>query len=109
MAIIEIQGLAKSYRIYQKKEGLLASVRGLFHREYRQVEAVRAEPRLHVLEVASDGSAAHVRELLSHLEAAGAPALKVSTHRPSLDDVFLSLTGSQAARTASPAEKELAR
>src|SRR6478752_10693949 len=41
MAIIEIQGLAKSYRIYQKKEGLLASVRGLFHREYRQVEAVR--------------------------------------------------------------------
>ena len=41
MAIIEIQGLAKSYRIYQKKEGLLASVRGLFHREYRTVEAVR--------------------------------------------------------------------
>ena len=30
--------------------------------------------------------------MLGHLEAAGAPALKVSTHRPSLDDVFLSLT-----------------
>jgi len=30
-------------------------------------------------------------------EAVGAPALKVSTHRPSLDDVFLSLTGGQAA------------
>ena len=83
--------------------------RGGYDRALGQVEAVRAEPRLHVLEVASDGSAAHVRELLSHLEAAGAPALKVSTHRPSLDDVFLSLTGSQAARTASPAEKELAR
>ena len=41
MAIIEIQGLAKSYRIYQKQEGLLASVRGLFHRAYRDVEAVR--------------------------------------------------------------------
>ena len=41
MAIIEIQGLAKSYRIYQKQEGLLASVRGLFHRAYREVEAVR--------------------------------------------------------------------
>ncbi len=41
MAIIEIQGLAKSYRIYQKQEGLLASVRGLFHRTYREVEAVR--------------------------------------------------------------------
>ena len=41
MAIIEIDGLAKSYRIYQKKEGLLASVAGLFHREYREVRAVR--------------------------------------------------------------------
>ena len=41
MAIIEIEGLAKSYRIYQKNEGLLASVRGLFHREYRDVHAVR--------------------------------------------------------------------
>jgi len=41
MAIIEIEGLAKSYRIYQKQEGLLASVRGLFRRSYRDVEAVR--------------------------------------------------------------------
>jgi len=41
MAIIEITGLAKSYRIYQKSEGLLASIRGLFHREYRDVHAVR--------------------------------------------------------------------
>ena len=29
MPIIEIGGLAKSYRVYQKKEGLLAAVRGL--------------------------------------------------------------------------------
>ena len=41
MATIEIQGLAKSYRVYQKKEGLGASIRGLFHRQYRTVEAVR--------------------------------------------------------------------
>jgi ABC-2 type transport system ATP-binding protein len=41
MAMIEIAGLAKSYRIYQKQEGLLASVRGLFHRTYREVAAVR--------------------------------------------------------------------
>jgi viologen exporter family transport system ATP-binding protein len=41
MAIIEIEGLAKSYRIYQKQEGLLAAVRGLFRRRYRDVEAVR--------------------------------------------------------------------
>ena len=41
MAIIEIQGLTKSYRIYRKQEGLLASMRGLFSRTYKQVEAVR--------------------------------------------------------------------
>ena len=41
MPIIEIEGLAKSYRVYQKTEGLAASLGGLFHREYREVEAVR--------------------------------------------------------------------
>ncbi|MCH8043705.1 MAG: ABC transporter ATP-binding protein [Planctomycetes bacterium] len=41
MAIIEIDNLAKSYRVYQKKEGLMASVRGLFSRTYRDVRAVR--------------------------------------------------------------------
>jgi ABC-2 type transport system ATP-binding protein len=41
MAVIEIQGLSKSYRVYQKKEGLGASIAGLFRRQYRQIEAVR--------------------------------------------------------------------
>ena len=80
-----------------------------YNRALGQLDAVRADRRLHILEIASNGSAAQVRGLLSHLEAAGAPALKVSTHRPSLDDVFLSLTGGQAAATASAATKELAR
>ena len=40
MAIIEIKNLAKSYQVYQKKEGLWASVRGLAKREYREVKAV---------------------------------------------------------------------
>ena len=39
--IIRIRGLAKSYQIYQKREGLWASFTGLFRREYRQVQAVR--------------------------------------------------------------------
>ena len=39
--IIEIQGLAKSYSVYQKSEGLAASLRGLFRRKYRTVQAVR--------------------------------------------------------------------
>jgi ABC-2 type transport system ATP-binding protein len=41
MAIIEIESLAKSYRVHQKREGLWASVKALFRRQYRSVEAVR--------------------------------------------------------------------
>src|SRR3954451_4414629 len=41
MYVIEIRGLQKSYRVYHKKEGLGAAMRGLFRREYRDVEAVR--------------------------------------------------------------------
>jgi ABC-2 type transport system ATP-binding protein len=41
MSVIEIRGLSKSYRVYQKKEGLGASIRGLFRRQYRDVQAVR--------------------------------------------------------------------
>ncbi|OHB77614.1 MAG: ABC transporter [Planctomycetes bacterium RBG_16_64_10] len=40
MAIIELDGLAKSYRVYQKKEGLRASFVGLLRRDYRDVQAV---------------------------------------------------------------------
>jgi ABC-2 type transport system ATP-binding protein len=41
MSTIEIKSLAKSYRIYQKKEGLASAFTGLFRREYRLVEAVK--------------------------------------------------------------------
>jgi len=41
MPIIEIEHLVKSYRVYQKREGLGAAIKGLFHREHRTVEAVR--------------------------------------------------------------------
>jgi ABC-2 type transport system ATP-binding protein len=41
MPVISVSGLCKSYRVYQKAEGLMASVRGLFKREYREVQAVR--------------------------------------------------------------------
>ena len=42
MAIIEIEKLSKSYQVYQKKEGLLPSIGGLFRRQYRTIEAVRS-------------------------------------------------------------------
>jgi ABC-2 type transport system ATP-binding protein len=41
MSIIEIKGLKKTYQVYQKKEGLRSSLRGLFKREYKQVKAVQ--------------------------------------------------------------------
>ncbi len=42
MPIIDIQGLTKTYRVYQKrKEGLASAVTGLFRRQYRTVQAVR--------------------------------------------------------------------
>jgi len=39
--VIDVVGLAKEYRVYDKPEGLLASMRGLFHRPSRVVEAVK--------------------------------------------------------------------
>src|SRR5262249_14552135 len=40
MPIIEAEGLSKAYRVYQKKDGFLGAVRGLFRREYKEVRAV---------------------------------------------------------------------
>ncbi|MFM8380290.1 MAG: ATP-binding cassette domain-containing protein, partial [Planctomycetia bacterium] len=39
--VIEVEGLAKAYRVFDKPEGLVASVRGLFHRPSRLVEALK--------------------------------------------------------------------
>src|SRR3954471_20628844 len=40
MAIIEADGLTKTYRVFQKKDGLLGALRGLYKREYKEVRAV---------------------------------------------------------------------
>src|SRR4030081_3305794 len=40
MPIIEAVGLTKTYRVFQKKEGLLGALRGLVRREYKEVRAV---------------------------------------------------------------------
>src|SRR5713101_9777365 len=41
MAIIEANELTKTYRVAQKKPGFLGAVRGLFRRQYKEVQAVR--------------------------------------------------------------------
>jgi viologen exporter family transport system ATP-binding protein len=40
MPIIEADGLSKTYRVFQKKEGVLGALRGLYRREYKEVKAV---------------------------------------------------------------------
>src|SRR5438105_477793 len=40
MPIITANGLSKTYRVFQKKEGLLGALRNLFHRQYKEVRAV---------------------------------------------------------------------
>jgi ABC-2 type transport system ATP-binding protein len=40
-AVIRVEGLAKEYRVFDKPEGLGASLRGLFRRTSRAVEALR--------------------------------------------------------------------
>jgi ABC-2 type transport system ATP-binding protein len=40
MPVIEVRDLSKTYQVYRKREGLIASIGGLFHREYERVTAV---------------------------------------------------------------------
>jgi ABC-2 type transport system ATP-binding protein len=63
-----------------------------YQRAARSVDTVRTDEPLRILEVATDATSADVYATLGRLRAAGATALKVSIHRPSLDDVFMSLT-----------------
>ena len=42
MPTIDVNNLTKTYRVYQKKEGLWQAIRGLGRREYKQVQAVRS-------------------------------------------------------------------
>ncbi|MBX3436349.1 MAG: ABC transporter ATP-binding protein [Planctomycetaceae bacterium] len=41
MPAIEVNNLTKTYRVYRKREGVWASITGLFRREFKVVEAVK--------------------------------------------------------------------
>jgi ABC-2 type transport system ATP-binding protein len=41
MPVVEVRELSKTFRVHQKREGLRASIAGLFRRRYREVHAVR--------------------------------------------------------------------
>jgi ABC-2 type transport system ATP-binding protein len=40
MSMIEAVGLTKTYRVVQRKEGMWGALKGLYHREYKEVRAV---------------------------------------------------------------------
>src|SRR5688500_18306687 len=42
MPAIVVRHLSKTYRVYRKREGVLASLTGLFRREHKEVQAVRS-------------------------------------------------------------------
>lgn len=58
-------------------------------------EPATSRPEQLIIEVSTDGSADRVHELLAQLHARGASAAHLSLHKPSLDDVFLSMTAKE--------------
>jgi ABC-2 type transport system ATP-binding protein len=60
-------------------------------------EAVHADADRRALRVATDGSAKQLKHLLDRMERQGVTVARVALRRPSLDDVFLALTGDTAA------------
>jgi ABC-2 type transport system ATP-binding protein len=63
---------------------------------YDALDPVVADEQSLRLELLTSGTATDVRELLARLEQAGASARRVAIDGPSLDDVFLSLTGASS-------------
>ena len=61
-------------------------------------EVVRTDPARPSVRVATDGTAAHVKHVLDRLEREGIGVATLALHRPTLDDVFLTLTGRRAER-----------
>lgn len=57
---------------------------------------LRIDTAADAIDVPTDGSAGQIRDLLVDLDAGGAPAAGITVHRPSLDDVFLTLTAQPA-------------
>jgi ABC-2 type transport system ATP-binding protein len=57
-----------------------------------RLHPARTDEVLRTIDVTTGGTADEVLRMLGRLEDAGTPAVKVSTYRPSLDDVFIALT-----------------
>ena len=72
-----------------------------------RLRPARTDEALRAIDVATGGTADEVLRMLGRLEDAGTPAVKVSTFRPTLDDVFIALTSD--GHTIHPRPKEIVR
>jgi ABC-2 type transport system ATP-binding protein len=61
-------------------------------------EAVQSDADSRTVSLATDGSVHEVKRVLDHMEKAGIEIESLSLHKPTLDDVFLNLTGHVAAK-----------
>ncbi len=79
MSAIEVRNLSKQYRVYQKREGLWASLKGLFSREYKTVDAVR-DVSFTIEAARWSPSWAPTEQAKPHTQAAVGPDLPVQRH-----------------------------
>ncbi|AEF39255.1 ATP-binding cassette domain-containing protein [Hoyosella subflava] len=75
-----------------------AANREAFSRIAASREHVTADGAALTLSFATDGAARHVRELLNGIDPGNCDVHEFSVHQPTLDDVFLSLTGNAAVK-----------
>ncbi len=61
-------------------------------------EALQVDSKRRLLSIAMTGGVKHLQEILNKLQAAGIEVDGLSLHKPTLDDVFLQLTGHQATK-----------
>ena len=69
-------------------------------------EALKHDAQKRSISVALEGGASHLTEILIQLEKAGITVETLSLHKPTLDDVFLSLTGREANKTEETESEE---
>lgn len=69
-------------------------------------EGLQQDAAARSLSIATDGSVAEVKRALDHLAKAGIEVDSLSLHKPTLDDVFLNLTGHKAEQEATPETKK---
>ncbi len=67
-----------------------------------QAEGVQTNTEAKTISLATGGTVAEVKRVLDQLEQAGAEIDSLSLHKPTLDDVFLNLTGKNAENAPTP-------